>query len=210
MVYMHKHRTASESKFQRFHKKAVWSLTSLCSEEEQKSSHFQLLADRNVVTLSVPGGWWRSVSPPLRRGVFKAGWGGADGRCCSGWDERTVKEPQSTNCSGSCKGCALCLRERERQGDLRHQQQNLRNPPPHHHTRTHTCTLPNTNIINRTNTLTDTTRRVSLRKWAQHGPVSLSVAFIFSAQWPPPLSSVSSDPMEKSQIKFCMSAFCLP
>lgn len=39
--------------------------------------------------------------------------GGADGRCCSGWDERCVKEAQSANCSGSQKGCALRLKERE-------------------------------------------------------------------------------------------------
>lgn len=39
----------------------------------------------------------------------------ADGRCCSGWDERRVKEAQSANCSGSCKGCALCLKGRERE-----------------------------------------------------------------------------------------------
>lgn len=39
---------------------------------------------------------------------------GADGRCCSGRDERGVKESRSANCSGSGKGCAPRLKERGR------------------------------------------------------------------------------------------------
>lgn len=86
--------------------------------------------------------------------------GGADGRCCCGWDERGLKEVQSANCSGVTQGlCSSLERERGRAAQ-EITGMFLRILTPLSHTETHTEThthRPNTNIINKANTPTDKT-----------------------------------------------------
>lgn len=129
----------------------------------------QILTMCLQTSVCVTAGTWQSVSWPVGEG------GQMDDVVLGGMKEAWRRHSQPT-AQGHVRAVLSTWKKERRQGDLRHQQQNLNN---HLITNKHTPSHTNTNIISRTNTLTDKTRRVSLRKCLEFCIYS----FCLAQQW---------------------------